>query len=127
MSDIELPAPAFVIEVNDEPNMPVYTADQMRDAIKLERETVIELLDALQNLSALVWGECPSLLNEDSGGNSQLAMQIEDAIAKATAAGAWNDRAALVTDDETIEDVKAAYALLFAENAKLRAAAAPPV
>jgi hypothetical protein len=33
MSDIELPAPAFVIEVNDEPNMPVYTADQMRAAI----------------------------------------------------------------------------------------------
>lgn len=47
------------------------------------RPAEVDLLSALQNLNALVWGECPSLLNEDQGGNSGLAMQIEDAIAKA--------------------------------------------
>lgn len=40
-----------------------------------------ELLGLLQDLHALVWGECPSLLNEDSGGNSALDMKIRDAIA----------------------------------------------
>jgi hypothetical protein len=44
-----------------------------------------ELLNCLQNLHATVWGECPSLLNEDSGGNSSLDMQIIDIIAKCTA------------------------------------------
>jgi hypothetical protein len=48
MSDIELPAPAFVIEVNDEPNMPVYTADQMRAAIKLEREAILAAIDDIE-------------------------------------------------------------------------------
>ena len=43
-----------------------------------------ELLAALIELHAMVKGECPSLLNEDSGGNGRLAMQIEDAISKAT-------------------------------------------
>lgn len=45
----DLPAPAFVIEVNDEPNMPVYTADQMRAyaeaAIKQEREACASLAE----------------------------------------------------------------------------------
>lgn len=44
---------------------------------------VADLLDALQQLHALVWGECPSLLNEDSGGNSALDMQIQGAIESA--------------------------------------------
>ncbi|AZS78811.1 hypothetical protein ELS24_10365 [Achromobacter spanius] len=38
------------------------------------------ILVALQDLHALVWGECPSLLNEDSGGNSALDMQVREAI-----------------------------------------------
>lgn len=42
-----------------------------------------ELLSVLENLHALVWGECPSLLNEDSGGNSALDMDILDAISNA--------------------------------------------
>jgi hypothetical protein len=52
MSDIELPSPAFVIEVNDEPNMPVYTADQMRAAIKLESERTQALTNAAEQFVA---------------------------------------------------------------------------
>jgi hypothetical protein len=35
---------------------------------------------ALAELYATVVGECPSLLNEDSGGNSRLALEIEDLL-----------------------------------------------
>lgn len=45
-----------------------------------------QLLGALKELSAVVRGECPGILNEDSGGDAELAMRIEDAIAKAEAA-----------------------------------------
>ncbi len=44
-----------------------------------------DLLAALEELHALVWGECPSLLNEDSGGDARLDMAIRDALAKARA------------------------------------------
>lgn len=37
--------------------------------------------NALQNLYATVKGECPALLDEDRGGNSALAMEIEDIVA----------------------------------------------
>lgn len=43
-----------------------------------------ELLGALQELVAIVRGECPRLLNEDSGGDAQLDIMIDAAIAKAT-------------------------------------------
>lgn len=36
--------------------------------------------DVLVELVALVNGECPSLLDEDSGGNARLAMAIEEAL-----------------------------------------------
>ncbi|MGB3070935.1 MAG: hypothetical protein WBC18_20450 [Ottowia sp.] len=39
-----------------------------------------EAIDLLSELHALVWGECPSLLNEDSGGNSALDLRIRDCI-----------------------------------------------
>lgn len=55
---------------------------RMAQQLQEERD---ELLNCLQNLHATVWGECPSLLNEDSGGNSSLDMQIIDIIAKCTA------------------------------------------
>lgn len=35
------------------------------------------LVDALTELHAQVRGECPSLLNEDSGGDARLSMEIE--------------------------------------------------
>ena len=41
-----------------------------------------ELYDCLNELTGLVNGECPSLLNEDLGGNAPLAMRIEDALNK---------------------------------------------
>lgn len=44
---------------------------------------VPELLECLRELYAIVRGECPSLLNEDSGGNAELELAIIDAIAKA--------------------------------------------
>lgn len=42
-----------------------------------------ELLAALEDLTALVRGECPALLNEDSGGDARLVMEIDEAITKA--------------------------------------------
>jgi len=36
--------------------------------------------EALADLFALVEGECPSLLNEDSGGDSGLGIRIEDIL-----------------------------------------------
>lgn len=44
--------------------------------------TVLQLLG---ELNALVKGECPSLLNDDSGGNGMLAIAIEEALASPAA------------------------------------------
>ena len=59
--------------------------DAVYEAIE---DVVIELacqrnraLAALEELVALVRGECPSLLNEDSGGDAKLSMEIDAAIA----------------------------------------------
>lgn len=46
---------------------------------KLQQENE-RLREALKELHAMVKGECPSLLDEDSGGNARLDMQIEQAI-----------------------------------------------
>lgn len=59
-------------------------------------------VEALTELVTLVRGECPSLLNEDSGGNANLAMQIDDVI------DARNTRAAPVppvVSEEVVERV----------------------
>ena len=45
-----------------------------------------DLLEALRDLVALVRGECPRLLNEDSGGDAKLSIGIDAAIDKATGA-----------------------------------------
>lgn len=42
-----------------------------------------DLLDALEELYAIVQGECPRLLDEDSGANPHTEMCIIEAIAKA--------------------------------------------
>ena len=49
-------------------------------AVSVDRLT--ELRDCLSELHALVWGECPSLLNEDSGGDSELDLRIRAAVAR---------------------------------------------
>ncbi len=41
------------------------------------------LLTLLSDLTCLVRGECPSLLDEDSGGDSKLSIAIEEAISLA--------------------------------------------
>ncbi len=43
---------------------------------------ISELQNALQDLYRLVIGECPSLLDEDSGGDINLAMKIEELLYK---------------------------------------------
>lgn len=47
--------------------------DQQRAAMQMA-------LEALENLFATVKGDCPSLLEEDSGGNAGLYFECEDAI-----------------------------------------------
>ena len=42
-----------------------------------------QMLYVLTELYAVVKGECPSLLNEDSGGDAELDMQIQDVITAA--------------------------------------------
>ncbi len=55
----------------------------------MTNEEKCELLTkALTELSALVWGECPSLLDESRGGSSQLAIEIETALGITSAT--WN-------------------------------------
>lgn len=54
--------------------------------LAIHKQEVAELVDALRELDALVRGECPSLLNEDSGGNGRLALEIEKALSKFTEA-----------------------------------------
>ena len=39
-----------------------------------------EALSCLQELFALVMGECPSLLDEDSGGSADLCLRIEETL-----------------------------------------------
>lgn len=43
----------------------------------------VKAVEALKELHAMVWGECSSLLNEDSGGDAKLDLKIKDIIAQA--------------------------------------------
>ncbi len=53
-------------------------------AAKEQAERRGEVLAALlTELHAMVWGECPSLLNEDSGGSARLDMEINAALSGA--------------------------------------------
>jgi hypothetical protein len=49
-------------------------------------EALRKTANALENLHAMVWGECPSLLNEDSGGSAHADMAIKDALELSSAA-----------------------------------------
>ena len=55
-----------------------------RDRLTAE---VLRLQAALRELHAMVSGECPSLLNEDSGGNAMLDLEIEELLSPATSTG----------------------------------------
>lgn len=50
------------------------------DHDKEQRAEVARLREALKNIFALVIGECPSLLNEDSGGDAVLCLEIENIL-----------------------------------------------
>jgi hypothetical protein len=43
-----------------------------------------QVLATLQELTALVRGECPSLLDEDSGGSSRLSLRIDECLGACT-------------------------------------------
>lgn len=75
-------------ETKDE--LPVARIDWKRMAAKAEAElaaaqsrinALLEGARLLDELHQLVWGECPSLLNEDSGGNSSLDLAISSFLA----------------------------------------------
>jgi hypothetical protein len=54
---------------------------------KVEAVALIgRLSDCLRELVAVVRGECPSLLNEDSGGDAKLDIEIDEALEDARAA-----------------------------------------
>lgn len=77
----EWPATEIVFQSVREPyrtNTVLLHVMQERDAA-LARMAALE--KALRELRALVKGECPSLLDEDSGGDSRLDMEIEDSLA----------------------------------------------
>ena len=40
------------------------------------------LVTALEELHAMVWGECPALLDEDKGGTARLDVEIRGLLAK---------------------------------------------
>lgn len=57
--------------------------NSQRLSIRSHQERVEGLQMHLGELHALVWGECPSLLDENSGGNSRLDGDIEEALKRA--------------------------------------------
>jgi hypothetical protein len=61
-----------------------------------------EALDLLAELHALVWGECPALLNEDSGGCARLDMNIRAALRTPSPHPAQESREALVDALESL-------------------------
>lgn len=51
-----------------------------RALIEEQAKEIAKLREALSELHAQVQGECPSLLNEDSGGDATLALDIESLL-----------------------------------------------
>ncbi len=60
----------------------VQLARGLQSELTAARAEVEALRAALIDLRALVQGECPSLLDEDSGGDARLALAIDAALAK---------------------------------------------
>ena len=66
------------------------------------RALCAELIQQLQELHTMVWGEAPHLLDEDRGGSAYLDLDIEDVLEKARAALAQPEPVA-PTDEEIME------------------------
>ncbi len=63
------------------------TGEPFRGALMCEAAGEIERLrSTLAELVALVRGECPSLLNEDSGGDAALSIAIDEVLARSRGA-----------------------------------------
>ena len=60
-----------------------YTGEEVRVWVHNMADEIERLRNSLGELVALVRGECPSLLNEDSGGNGGLSLEIDDLLTKA--------------------------------------------
>ena len=60
--------------------MLISVIEKYRQLKPKESELVRELRYCLSELHALVWGECPSLLDELSGGDARLDIRIESAL-----------------------------------------------
>ena len=62
--------------------------ENMIAELRSERDALVADLAAaralLRELVALVRGECPSLLNEDSGGDAKLSCDIDEALKEKT-------------------------------------------
>lgn len=54
--------------------------EQAWDSNRERAAKITALTDALTELHAMVVGECPSIMNEDSGGNGELSCQINDLL-----------------------------------------------
>ena len=54
--------------------------------LELAAEEIECLRSTLAELVALVRGECPSLLNEDSGGDAALSIAIDEVLARSRGA-----------------------------------------
>ncbi len=73
------------VEVSDQNKQEELNWDRFTKAcdaaqqFKAERDALVE---ALRELHSVVWGECPSLLNEDSGGDAKLDLEIRALLAK---------------------------------------------
>lgn len=78
-----------------------------------------ELVDALDNLLALVNGECPSLLDGDRGGSGFLDIEIDDALTTARALLAQPVEEG-PTDEETEEAAKRMSAYNYRAEARLK-------
>lgn len=55
----------------------------LESTFSLARREREEMDAALRELHAMVWGECPSLLNEDSGGSARLDLKIRALLEEA--------------------------------------------
>lgn len=60
--------------------------NRMKSAREQAEAALAEATGLLAELHAMVWGECPSLLNEDSGGSAELDIKIRDCLSPAAAA-----------------------------------------
>ncbi len=61
----------------------VYRGVLQKSTVKIQslREQLKEAVSVLEELSTLVRGECPSLLNDDSDGCSRLELEIDAVLA----------------------------------------------